>query len=331
MAQHNSDEMDLGSLWGKIKEIQISILLFFYRTLRFFIKNWIILLGLVIIGILAGYFLDKNQRKSKEGSLIVQINFDASNYVYNSIEHLNNKILDNDTIFLKKIGFYKNEEAILTEVEIEPIVNITDILDKINSDTKNVEPLLEQAQYEDNLLTSEIFIPDYKTHRILIKTTDKGSSVIIESLLAYLNDNDLMQQIKGLTVVNTKNHIKQTKESISSIDSIVKKYGSEEKRASDSQVYFNAVEGNNNMHLLFSLKNTLIKNKDEMEVELLKYGNIVTLLDNPHLAVKKSFFDKKMKILPMLFVLLFILFSFIVKLYKKAAKIENTRDKTIKD
>ncbi len=329
MAQNNSEEMDLGSLWGRIKEIQISILLSFYRMLRFFIRNWITLLVLVIAGVLIGYVLEKNQKSAKEGSLIVQINFDASNYVYNSIEHLNNKISDNDTIFLKNHGFYKDNQAILTHLEIEPIVNIADILEKLNAGDKNLEPFLEQAQYEDNLLTSEIFIPEYKTHRILIKTTEKGTSATIENLLAYLNDNELLQQIKELTIVNTKNHIKQIQESVANIDSIAKKYGSQTRSIAPGQVYFNSVEGNENMHMLISLKNTLLKNNEEMEIELLKYNHIVTLLDNPHLAVKRSFFDQKMKILPVVFVLLFIVFAFMVRSYNKARGIEQKRNSTL--
>lgn len=329
MAQNNSDEMDFGSLWERIKKIQTSILLSFYRVIRFFIKNWIILLALVIVGVLAGFILERNERKSKEANLIVQINFNASNYVYNSVKLLNKKIQDRDIIFLKEMGFYKDDKAILTEIKIEPIVNFIDILDKINSDNKNVTSLFEQAQYEDNLLTSEIFIPEYKTHRILIKTTDKGSPAIIENLLGYLNDNDLMQQIKDLTVEHTKGYIQRTNQSVSSIDSIVKKYGSLEKSVTPSQVYFNSVEGNNNMHLLFSLKNTLIKNNQQLEVELLKYDNVVVLLDNPLLTNKNSFFDKKMKIFPVLFVLLFIAISIIFGLYKKAAGIEDARNPLI--
>lgn len=331
MEQNNSDEMDFSSLWERMKSIQASILLFFYRIVQFFIRNWIVILALIIIGIVAGYFLDKNKQLDKEGSLIVQINFDASNYVYNTVEYLNKKLSEGDTIFLEKQGFYKDGKAILKEIEIEPIVNLTDILDKINADNKNVTSFLEQAQYEDNLLTSEIFIPEYKTHKILIKTSNKGSLVTIENLLAYLNDNDLMQEIKDLTVLNTKNTIQKTEESVNSIDSIVKKYGSVEKRVAAGQIYFNAVEDNNNMHLLFSLKNTLIKNKQELEVELLKYGNIITLLNNPHLANKKSFFNNKTKILPVLFVLLFILFSFLFGLYRKAATIDKSRNDALTD
>lgn len=323
MAQQNSsEEVDLGYLWIKVKEIKNRILLLFYKTIRFVIKNWLILLALVITGILIGYFLEKYQKIAREGSLIVQINFDASNYVYNSIEHLNNKVIDKDTIFLKKMGFYKDQKIILRKVEIVPIVNIADILDKINVENRSIEPLLDQAQYEDNLLTSEIFIPEYKTHRISIKTTEEGSSATINYLLAYLNDNELMQQIKEVTVLNTIDQIKQIKQSIVGVDSIVKKYGTQIRGVSTSQVYFNSVEANNNMHLLFSLKNTLLKNVEKLEIELLKYNDIVTLLDNPFLATKKSFFDKKMIILPILFVLLFIIFLFFKKAYKKAQRIE---------
>ncbi len=332
MAQQNSsEEIDLGTIWRKTRELSNDVLLFFYKLIRFLLKNWLIIIALIVAGIIIGYFLEKTGLKGKEGNLIVQINFDASNYVYNSIEHLNNKIVDNDTVFLKKYGFYNNKEVILTGVEIEPIVNIADILNNVDTESKNIEPVLEQAKYEDNMLTSEIFIPEYKSHRITIKTNKNGSSETIEDILAYLNDSELMQRIKDLTVINTAKHIQRTEESIASIDSIVKRFGTRPVTKPGGQIYFNTVDENDNMHMLFALKNTLIKNKEEMEIELLKYNNIVIPLDTPHLAWKRSFFDSKMKILPLLFVLLFIVFSYLLRLYHKAARIEKERNGDLDD
>ncbi len=318
--QHSSEEVDLDSIFTRIRKSFERALVFFYMSIQFLFKNWWIILILITIGVALGYFWNNKNESSKETTLYVQINFKAAPFIYDAVEVLNYKILEKDTVFLRKYGFFKDNSFFLRNIDIEPMVSISDILESIDQDNQNVTTFLEQAQYEDNLLTSEIFIGDYKTHKIQMTGLSKANKKTIQSILAYLNDNDLINKIKLVTVNNTLRKINQNNQNIIYMDSIAKVLGrSENNHNTSSQIYFNSVDNNlNNIHLLFREIDENLKDNKKLEIELLKYNNIVEVLNKPFWKKKKSFFDNKMKILPILFIIIYLFFVALKRVYLRA-------------
>lgn len=317
--KHKNEDIDLGIFLKKAKSFKRKSAMGFYRSSRFLFSNWIVLLVLLISGIVIGYVWEKLGKDTKEGTLLVQINFDASAYVYNSIEILNNKIKDNDSLFLKEIGLYENQESILKEIEIEPVVNLMDILNQMRNESADIEPFIEQAQYEDNLLKSEVFIPEYKIHKLKILTSETGGEETIEKILHYLNGDKLLQQTKEVIVENTKFKIKENLNSVASIDSITANYG-KSTMGSASQIYFNSPQVVN-IHMLYEEKEKIMENIQELQSELLKYENPVISLSKPKLTVRESFDDKKMFILPIVFLLVFLVGVFLIRSYHTGKKL----------
>tara|TARA_A100001391_G_scaffold157858_1_gene116162 strand:+ start:685 stop:1677 length:993 start_codon:yes stop_codon:yes gene_type:complete len=317
--QHSSEEVDLGSIFNTVKEGYHNVLVIFYTFIQFLLKSWLIILILIASGIIIGYIWQNKVDPPKESILYVQINFNAANIIYDAVETLNFKIIERDTIFLKKIGIYNDSKLNLRKIEIEPIVSISDILEKIDQDNQNVETFLEQAQYEDNLLTSEIFISDYRTHKLQITGSSTADNATIKSLLHYLNDNSLINEIKSVTINNTIKKINQNNQNIAYMDSIAKALGSTEKKINtSSQIYFNSVDNNlNNIHLLFREVDENLKDNKKLEIELLKYNNIVQVLNQPYWKVKSSFFDDKIKILPILFIFIYLISTVVRKIYNR--------------
>ncbi|MCB0465463.1 MAG: hypothetical protein KDC78_07280 [Aequorivita sp.] len=322
MAQQDSDELDLSQILEKAKQGYHGFLIWVYGIFYFFVSRWKTLLVLVILGIFAGYFLQSDEYP-KETKLLVQINFDGVNYVYDAVEQLENKILEKDTIALKEIGIYKDDTLAIKEIKIEPIVDVLEIVKSDKGDERNVEVLLDQSKIEDDLLTSDIFIPKYKLHKINIYFAPSANQNTISTFLDYLNNNPIMNQIKDATIESVKKEIIQNEQSISYIDSIVKTYAARpQDNAGSSQIYFNNMDMNNgNVHLLFEEKNLIIEQNEKLRIEILKYNNIVQLLNKPMLQVKKGFFDIKIIALPVIFVLLFILFSIVRYFYLKAKRL----------
>lgn len=323
MEENNSEEIDLGFVIKKIGDSYRNLLVRLYRVSQFLIKNWIVLLILIIAGVVVGYFLDKYTEPTKETSLIVQINFKSSNYVYDAIEQLNGKIKEYDTLSLSKLGFYDDGKLSILEVEIEPIVNILDILEDAPQNDRNVEVLLEQSQYEEDLLTSEVFIPEYQAHRIFMKVSPQANEEVISNLLRYLNTNEILNRIKEITISNTKRKIERSNQSIALLDSILKVYGTIVKGPSQgNQVSFSSYDVNNgNIHLMFREKVEIQDEIETLEVELIKYDNIVETLNKPMLQIKDSLFANKTKTLPGIFVLLFLVMHWIKNIFNKAKKL----------
>lgn len=313
--KQKNEDIDLGIFLKKAKSLKRKSAMGYYKTSRFLLSNWIILLVLIVSGTAIGYFWEKLGEDTKESTLLVQINFNASSYVYNAVDLMANKLQDSDTAFFKEIGLYKNGENVLEEIEIKPVVNLMDILGKMEKDDPDIEPFIEQAQYEDNLLTSEIFIPEYKVHELKISTSERGGSETLQKVLDYLNGNELFQEMRKTVIENAQLKIKENIESIASIDSITTNYGRNPSgNGQGSQVFFYSPQ-NSDVHLLYEAKKELMEANESLQVELLKYDNVVVALSKSQLTIKESFDDKKTIIFPVVFVLIFLAGTFMVKSY----------------
>src|SRR5690554_4957628 len=104
MAQQNtSEEIDLGYLFKKSNDFIRSFVRAIFQVLAFYVKYWIILLVLVLLGWGYGYYVDSNSKKTYINEGIVIPNFESVDYLYKNINFLNNKIRQNDTTFLKNV------------------------------------------------------------------------------------------------------------------------------------------------------------------------------------------------------------------------------------
>ncbi|MDP2686902.1 MAG: hypothetical protein Q8O62_06755 [Aequorivita sp.] len=330
MAQQNtSEEVDLGTIFGKVREGYHGMLISFYSGIQFLLRNWILILGIIILGVVIGYFLDNKKNSSNETTLLVQINFGSANYVYDAIDQLNVKIQESDTKFLEENGFLVDGVNAVTSATIEPIVNIMDILKNTTGNDGYIQAVFEQSKFEDDLLTSEVFIPEYKNHRILVTSNEDDTELVLNSLLQYLNNNTILNKIKDVTIENTKTIIEKNQNSISYIDSIMKVYGTPiENNIQPSQIYYNSYEVNNgNIHLIVQQKTSLLEENEELEIELIKYDHIVELLNKPKLQIKKGILTNKIVLIPVVFILLFILLAFLKRFYLKAKRLSLSIEK----
>ena len=78
---NNSEEIELGVLFKGIKRFLKKILILIYRFIQFLIRSWIVILILILLGAVTGYFFNKIIKPSQETVLIVQTNFNSTNYV----------------------------------------------------------------------------------------------------------------------------------------------------------------------------------------------------------------------------------------------------------
>lgn len=326
MAQHgSSDEMDLGIILNRTKRFYHSFLIWIYGIFRFLVKNVIFIGILFILGLILGYFLNQSKKYDQEAALIVQINFKGGNYVYNAIEQLNNKIIEKDSVFLNEIGLLQEGKLTIKTIEISPIVSLSEFLKKTTVNDRNVDLFLQQAQYENQVLTSEIFIPEYKAHKINLVASPAATDETIKNLLLYLNDNKHLQESKAITIENAEFQLRENQLTVSYIDSILKQKGSRElTQAIASQVYVNTREGSNDqLHLLLEEKRVIMEEIQEVQIELLKYDHPVVVLNNPVLQKKTNILSNNILFYPIFFLSVFFVISILFSLFRKAKRLSD--------
>lgn len=317
MANKN-EEIDLFYVFDKIRDFYHGMLANFYRFVQFLKKYWWILLIIIVGGYFAGQFWQRSLRPMKEAVLIVQNNFGSTNYVYNAIEILNIKSKQEDEAFLKQYGF-NPEEPEIKEVTIEPVVSVMDLLEKSEPNDRNIDTYMSRIDFEEEILLSEIFYPEYHYHKIIIQTESRDAK-LMDKVMAYLNSNEKFNKIQEVMYAETQLRIQRNDTTIAKIDALMDEYsGKNDRDIRPSEVYNKTIE-NNNMHHLLEKKTDLIKENEYLKTELTKYDQVVTVINNPRLAVTSKFLDKKRYLIPIGLLFLFTAYFVLKGWYQKGKK-----------
>lgn len=318
--QNSSEEISVGQLFGSLRRAYHSLLIKFYHLFQFLLRNWIILLALLIGGIVGGYFWNQNKKTKKETTLIVRVNYNSVDYVYNAVDQLFSKVKDSDEDFLSPYNFFKDGVSLIRKIEIEPVVSVNDILEKTPEFYGNIDLLIEQTTSSMKVFTSDMFVSQFKTHKIDLRVGNQADNSIIDDVVVFLNDNEILQNAKETYKANLRRKIEENQYSVTRIDSILQRMGTSNRaRPSSAQVYVHTDETNvTDLRALLQEKTRIMNSLEEMEVNMLNYDEPVIVLNKPVLKEHSGFFSNKVLWLPIALIMLFLGISWLSYLIKKA-------------
>jgi len=313
---NTQEEMDILLLFKKIETIFLKIILFFFRTIKETLLAWKKLAALILLGAVFGYVAENiiGKDSAKEASILLRINFDAGNYVYDAINLINQKIeTEDEDFFTNDMKF--NEDEVLEEISIKPIIDLKDILkDDINAN--EIRTLFENLEFEDNLAMTEGFRSDYKYHVLTLDISSSASNSSIKKIIDYFNINPLFIGLKERQLQSISSTIFNNERTIEQIDKLIEKYSSADSfEKSTSQLYID-----NKTYLpneLIKIKITLEEQNEELKGErILSTETVMVVNDTSLLIEQKGLSDNKTVYYPILLVLAFILGGAILKLYR---------------
>ena len=190
-----NEELDIIVLMEKIKLMFLSLFLQIFRRTKSIFLKWKQLLVVVLVGLAVGYLLtDKEKQKSKQANILVKVNFDAGNYVYDAIALINSKISTGDLSFFNQ-EMMLDETEVIDEISITPIVDIKDIMEK-DINANEVRALFENLEYEDSFSVTQGFRSDYDYHLITLNVSDNSSISTVGKVIDYFNRNPLFAELK---------------------------------------------------------------------------------------------------------------------------------------
>ena len=314
-----NEELDIIVLVEKIKLVLLSVFLQIFRRSKMILSNWKQLLVVVLAGILLGYIMtDSEKNKSKEATILVKINFDAGNYIYDAIDLINLKILSEDKNFFSKEIMLDETEAI-DEILISPIVDIKDIMEKeINAN--EIRALFENLEYEDGFSVTEGFKSDYDYHLITLKVSDNSSLTTVSKLIDYFNRNPLFAKLKDRNLQRISSVIYDNEQTIKQIDKIIDFYTTE-KKISTAQLYIDNKDIRPND--LINTKMALQKENEDLKNENLTSEQTVMVINEANVLVEnKSLLSNLMIYYPILFLVIYVLISLLIGLYSYLDKLD---------
>ena len=314
-----NDELDIIVLIEKIKLSLLSILLQIFRSTKTFLMGWKQLLLIVLAGVLLGYFqTDNDQPNAKEATLLVKINFDAGNYVYDAVDLINLKILSEDTEFFTQ-EFKLNADEQLDEVSISPVIDIKDIMAKeINAN--EIRALFENLEYEDGFSVTEGFKSDYDYHFINVVVSGNSTISTVNKIVDYFNNNPLFTELKERNIQRISSIISDNEQTIKQIDKLLDYYTSENKTKT-TQLYIDNKDLRPNE--LIKTKVSLQNENQELKKENLTTKETVMAINEANILIENtSLLSNKMVYYPLLFLFIYIVFSVLIGLYSYLDKLD---------
>ena len=314
-----NEELDIIVLIEKIKLMLLSILLQIFRRFKNFLSEWKRLLAVILVGVLLGYFLTDNDKpSSKEATVLVKINFDAGNYVYDTVDLINLKISSEDTDFFTQ-EIKLNEDETIDEVSISPVIDIKDIMAK-DIQANEIRALFENLEYEDGFSVTEGFKSDYDYHFIKVIVSNNSSIETINKVIDYFNNNPLFVELKERNIQRISSIISDNEQTIKQIDKLLDYYTTETS-ANNSQLYIDNKDLRPNE--LIKTKITLqSENQELMRESLTSKETVITINESNVLIENNSLASNKMVYYPFLFLVIYLIVSVLIGLYSYLDKLD---------
>jgi len=316
-----TEEIDLGYLIKQTGVILKKIVKYFFVIIYFFLKFKFALLGIIIAGILYGYYKDENSLKTYESQILVIPNFESVDYMYDKAEALNIKVKLKDTVFLKEL--FGTKSIYFRSLEIEPIVDIYNFVSK-SRENIDVFRILSHNQdmkdYVEDMSNSKY----YKYHRMKFTIVGKDNSeYIVDKVLDYLNDNSHFDEYREVSVENTKMLLDENIKMITQVDSIISASTAFAANNKSSQSVF--INNNSQLNSLLTTKQELLDNRLKILFKSKDETAIVKIVSASYNLVgeKRFIISNKIKY-PVLFVFAFSMVFFVRFLFKKLKAIAET-------
>lgn len=314
-----NEELDIIVLIEKIKLMLLSLFLQIFRRSKSFLLGWKKLLVIIIAGLVLGYFqTDSKSPNAKEATVLVKINFDAGNYVYDAVDLINLKISSEDYDFFNQ-EIKLNEDESVDEVSISPVIDIKDIMAK-DINANEIRALFDNLEYEDGFSVTEGFKSDYDYHFIKVDVSNNSSISTVNKIVDYFNNNPLFTELKERNLQRISSIISDNEQTINQIDKLLDYYTSENKTKT-TQLYIDNKDVRPNE--LIKTKISLQNENQELKNETLVTKETVMVINEANILIENnSILSNKMVYYPLLFLFIYIIISIVISLYLYLDKLD---------
>ena len=279
--------------------------------LLFFIqKKLLIVFVLLVIGGGLGFYLDKEPNYTND--IVVIPNFGSNEYLYDKINLISLKLKEKDQAFFTKIGINNIKDFI--SIEIQPINGIYNFINS-ESQKNNFElvKLMAEDGDVDKIMQDQTTSKNYYLHGINIKTAVAYQQKdLIDPLLNYLQQSEYFAKLHKIHQKNLEEKLVANIKIISQIDQILLSLSQNKTSVGVS------ISENTGLRDLIEKKDDLILENQRLAANRLEFEKIIKDQDILLNQMNTKGANNKMKfILPLLFVLFYLLGYWFSKVYKQ--------------
>lgn len=317
--QNTTDqEIDIFDISKSLSSFIDKTNVFIFRTIHFFVRNWILVLILAGLGFGLGLYLDAS-KKSYKNQIIVTPNFGSVDYLYSKIDLIEAKILAGDTVFLKNVVGIQHPEAI-RKIEIKPI---SDAFKFVEDKEQNFELIKLMADDGDinKVLVDNVTSKNYTLHTISFVSNElTDEKKLIQPLLKYLNSSEYFNAVQKIGFKNLEQLIAQNDTIIAQIDHVLNGFTNTVKNTAknDKLVYYNE---NTQLNDILKTKQYLVTEQGKNRLKLVSSDRTIKEISSTlNIKNTQSLSGKLKFILPVLFVFIFVFIYLFKGFYRKQSQ-----------
>lgn len=319
----SNDEIDLGQLIQTIKKIAKYLFEFILRLFLYLKSKWPILIGLIVLGGVVGFSLNKIVSKRYTTDVIIKPNLSSKAYVYDVIDELQAKIRARDTAFFQELDM-DIEYLKGYKIEVEPISHKYKGADpKLELQFMNILADFEYKGIIPEVIETEILNKSRLNHRLSFryKNAEKGQEYA-HKIIKYINSNAYFSKLIQIYSANAIERIAKNDTIIRQIDGLIGNF-SKKLAANTTQNFEGRLVLDNDERLnitdLIQLKTKLIGENESKKLELERRKEPITVLNfsNPY-QENMPLFNNNIFLIPMILLSFYFLFSMLRYLNKRA-------------
>lgn len=322
----HAEEIDLGYFFKQISNFFRGIVRSLFLIFDFFKRYIIWVILLIIVGVVLGYFADKNTATMYQNKLLVVPNFESTDYLYDKVEEINLKRKQRDSVFIKQ--FTGENWQRFSSIEIEALPDIYNFVTKSREQLDAFRILFENQELSE-FLEDNTTSRSFKYHRMNFYVGGESAPEVVDKIIDYLNENEFYKGYQKVYQKNTALSIDKATNMAENIESIMVALGRvpEEKNG----VLSLTANSNSDMYELSEYQQLLLQNKLELEKKQYDQDKVIKVVSANYKVVDKGIFgfSKKVKF-PIYFVFLFSFVFFVIYLFRTLrAFTQETNDEQI--
>lgn len=310
LSNGNNEDKDITDVIVLVKKTFYWIISHLFKGIEYCIKYWWVLLLLILAGSVLGYFTGNS--KSYKSTLIIQTNFTSQAYVYNAIDQINQNLREGDQEFIKALSEGHGTFNI-TSLEIEPVVDIVNVMAKIQLSDKSLNTIFAELNQKGDkeLFSTDLFNQNYKYHKLELTLSSEDSENSINAIVDYLNEQPYAVELMAESVKNLDDRIKENERTLEQINEVIAVYAKSMEfttSSSDKMAFYNN-QSNLSMQEVFEFKTDLSTVTEYLKNGRIGQAELVMIVSSPETSLDDSLLSKKVVKYPLILVLIFLLLS----------------------
>lgn len=333
---NTSDEIDLGQLFNAIGRaferffnfignIFKGIFHIIVLLLLFVRRNIIVLAGALVLGVVGGYFLDKNTPDMYVSKMVVEPNFNSVQQLYNNIEFYNDLAKAQDsTTLATALDITEHEAGSINEIFADSYSDENQKIELFDDFIKNLDTTTIKTIDFNNYLENFNSL-DARFHRISVVSTDNTVAKKLQpAIVGSISVNDYFNLQKKINDENLDLQEKIYNQQLLEIDSLQSLYRTVLIKQADKPMQGTSINlaengDSQNKELALVQEREILKERlVELNEERANKSEIINVIsDFPSRGVKQKGILKSYKVkLPILLISLVVLILGLIGLDK---------------